>query len=903
MLNKIYLKCIFVNNKIIIFIFAPTTKQQLMMKKITFNLMVSFLLMSAISFAQGTVTGTVSDSDLGGSLSGANIIEEGANNGAIADFDGNFSLNVTGNSGTIVISYLGYTSTSVSYTLTNGTANLGTVSLEGDANALDEVVVIGTGVIDLAAGRATPVAVSSISGREIQLKATGNVEFTEALKNTPSVYVANQAGGFGDSQIFLRGYDQTNTAFLLNGQPINGMEDGRMYWSNWSGMSDVANVVEIQRGLGSSKLAISSVGGTVNIVSKTTNKKEGGFARFLAGNDSYFKSTVSYDSGLNESGWAFSVLVDHWQAHRKYSIGTAGQGQNYMFSVGYKPNDKHALNFLITGAPQWHDQNFSDDLEDYELLGQKQNANSGFLDGERYTERRNYYHKPVANLNWDFNINESMDLSTVLYASWGRGGGTGGLGSGRVRNDRDEIDFDQIVENNIANADADGIAGFGGSYVRRASVNNHNWYGLLSNLNIESNDWTFNVGVDSRLYHGDHFRQINDLLGLSGFNDNYGLDRPDDYVITEEFEADPWGALFNFADDDQRYSYNYSEDINYIGGFGQIEYANDNFSVFVQGAFSSQTYQREGHFADSDGEGKGKSDKLSKTGYNVKGGLSYNFNENHTIFANAGLFSRQPFLDNIFTDIRRSNDIVKPDVDNEEILGFEAGYRFKNQNLKVNVDFYHTEWGNRFVQYGTQELVDGVETFFTNRLSDVSQKHMGFETDVAYRPGNGIWKLHWYTSVGNWKYDGESPRTKQNDETNEFVTLTNEESSLDLSGTKVGNAPQTSTGLGLTVNICESLSVDGSYNIYSDLYEFVDADDVVDAATSTPSTVYQPERLDSYTLGDVGLTYKFKLGNNKLTFRGNVYNVFNTAYVNQRNAFGYYLGNGRTFNGSLKFQF
>ena len=42
-------------------------------------------------------------------------------------------------------------------------------------------------------------------------------------------------------------------------------------------MADVANAVQVQRGLGSSKLAISSVGGTVNIVSKTTDQRKGGF--------------------------------------------------------------------------------------------------------------------------------------------------------------------------------------------------------------------------------------------------------------------------------------------------------------------------------------------------------------------------------------------------------------------------------------------------------------------------------------------------------------------------------------------------------------------------------------------------------------------------------------------------
>ena len=63
--------------------------------------------------------------------------------------------------------------------------------------------------------------------------------------------------------------------------------------------------------------------------------------------------------------------MDHWQGHRKYAEGTAGQGQNYFFSVGYKASEKSAFNFLITGAPQWHDQNFSKSLESYDQYGIK----------------------------------------------------------------------------------------------------------------------------------------------------------------------------------------------------------------------------------------------------------------------------------------------------------------------------------------------------------------------------------------------------------------------------------------------------------------------------------------------------------------------------------------------------
>ncbi|MCG2420107.1 carboxypeptidase-like regulatory domain-containing protein [Aequorivita sp. F47161] len=877
------------------------------MKKL---LLLVFLLGGFAAFSQTTVTGTVIDSESNDPLAGANVVETGTSNGAITDFDGNFTLETSANSGTLTISYIGYTIEKVPYNAVGGTTALGNIKITVDADALEEVVIVGRGIIDMAKDRQTPIAVSTITAAEIQAKAVGNVEFPEAIKSTPSVYVSNQAGGFGDSQMFLRGFDQTNTAFLLNGQPINGMEDGKMYWSNWSGISDVANAIQVQRGLGSSKLAISSVGGTVNIVSRAAGRKEGGFARFMTGNDSYFKGTISYDSGL-KGKWAYSFLLDHWQAHRKYSDGTAGQGQNYFIGIGYVPNDTHSFNFLLTGAPQWHDQNFDDDLETYALYGKRYNSNSGFYNGERYTFRRNYYHKPIVNLNWDWNISEKTNLSSVVYASWGRGGGTGPLGSSRniVRDRNGEIDFDAIEENNIAGAE-NGIGSYGlGSVVRRMSVNNHNWYGFLSNLeSAVSDNFNLNVGIDTRFYRGDHYRQLNDLLGLQGFTDNFGYDgvRGEDYVLSETFEANPWAALFNSADEGQRYSYDYSENINYIGGFGQAEYKTDNFSAFVQGAVSTQSYQREGRAPGNEIEGVnglGKSDKVNKMGYNAKGGMGYTFIPDNTIFVNAGYYSRQPYLDNIFEDVRNSNYMLEGEneIDNEEIIGLEAGYRLRAGKFSLDLNGYYTSWGNRFL---AGSFIEGDPTS-TNpieqvdryqRFTDITQVHKGFEFEGKYRHSSAF-MFRAFGSIGNWKYDGKTPFETREDQTNNLL----QEGNVNLTGTKVGNAPQTSFGFGFKYDVVGGLSVDADYNIYSDLYGFVNAKDVV--ASSQNNEVYQAERLSPYSLLDAGITYKFDFGGQDITVRANVYNVTNEMYLSQKSSFGYYYGNGRTWNASLRYDF
>ena len=187
------------------------------MKKISkWVLVFVVFLCVTFSFSQSTITGKVLGSDFNQPLPGANIIEKGTSNGTTTDFDGNFTFTTNADAGELVITFVGFESKTIVF---DGSLDFGSIILNLD-NTLDEVVIVGTGIIDLAGSRKTPVAVSTIKGREIQLKASGNVEFGEAMKNTPSVYVSNQSGGFGDSQIFLRGFDQTNTAYLLNGQPI-----------------------------------------------------------------------------------------------------------------------------------------------------------------------------------------------------------------------------------------------------------------------------------------------------------------------------------------------------------------------------------------------------------------------------------------------------------------------------------------------------------------------------------------------------------------------------------------------------------------------------------------------------------------------------------------------------------
>ena len=204
------------------------------------------------------VTGLVLDAKTQEPLIGVSVLELGTTNGVVTDLDGNFTLSVQPNA-KLQLSYIGYHPMEM---LANK-SNFGIIAMEPEAIALEDVTITG----QMARTQQTPVAVSQITALEIEERLAGQ-EFPEVLKHTPGVHANGQGGGWGDSEIWMRGFDNTNVATMINGVPMNDMEGGAVYWSNWQGLSDVTSVMQTQRGMGASKLSAPSVGGTINIVTR-----------------------------------------------------------------------------------------------------------------------------------------------------------------------------------------------------------------------------------------------------------------------------------------------------------------------------------------------------------------------------------------------------------------------------------------------------------------------------------------------------------------------------------------------------------------------------------------------------------------------------------------------------------
>ncbi|NAS12571.1 TonB-dependent receptor [Poritiphilus flavus] len=872
-----------------------------------YALIVAFLVSSS-AFAQGTITGKVTDGELGGPLPGANVVVQGTDNGVSTDFDGNFTIEVSQSSGTLVISYIGFVSARVGF---SGPGDVGTVALQPDAEELEGVVV--TGILDIAKDRETPVAVSTIRATEIQEK-LGSQELPEILRSTPSIYATKTGGGFGDGRINIRGFDSQNTAIMINGIPVNDMENGRVFWSNWAGLSDVTTAMQVQRGLGSSKLAISSVGGTINIITKSTEKEEGGAVTFSGGNNGYLKTNVSYNSGKSDKGFATSILLGRTSGDG-YIQGTRFEGYNYFIGLGYEPNDRHNFQFILTGAPQVHNQRTSSffnvaTIEDHLQYGARYNFNHGFLNGEQFGWRRNFYHKPIASFNWEWKVNDKSTLSSSVYASFGRGGGTGDIGVGpnfgfasssRYRiPSNGQVDYDLISRYNSGeevtfydgnqyqiapNAQGETIiTSFGDGIIRRASINSHNWFGAIANFHTEINEkWNWDIGVDLRSYKGIHYRRVDNLLGADGYFDDDDINNPENTIRADGVIESDFSSIVNvFKDIDAEPKIDYYNDglVRWGGVFGQLEYSDGTVSAFLQGGLSSQGFKRIDYFNYLDSDPAQETDWENILGGNIKGGVNYNINEANNVFVNAGYYSKQPLFDAVYLNF---DNQLNPDLVNEKILGLEAGYGLNLENFRAKVNIYRTSWKDRFqdLSITTDAGDEG-----TANINGIEQIHTGLEIEADYRASQVI-SFRGMLSIGNWEYGGNASGAAFDDERN----LVDPEVTLFLDNVKVGDAAQFTSFLEMNVRPMENLKLSGSVFTASRLFAQIAAEDF-DFEDNEGSL-----RLPSYSYMDVGAYYTFNFGNDQaISIAANVNNLFDTEYIAESLTNNFDGGNG-TFRG------
>lgn len=894
--------------------------------------MAAFILIgSSSAIAQSTVIGKVIDEN-DAPLIGATVIVPGTSTGTGTDAAGNFSLKVDAGTQSVEISFIGYV-TETREIKGGGRIDLGTIVLKTDAVTLQDVIVSQS----VAVQRKTPVAVSTVTADEITYK-LGGQEFPEILKSTPGVYVTKDGGGFGDAKINMRGFQSANVAVMVNGVPVNDMEWGGVYWSNWAGLSDVTRSMQTQRGLGASKISAPSVGGSVNIVTNGIDAKKGGTFSFGVGNDGLYNLSLSLSTGLTKNGWAMSILAaKRWGDG--YIQGTNFEGYNWFVNISKRINDRHQLSLTAFGAPQKHGQRnaLNDGLTIAEwqkaknFMGEKDmyryNASYGFdKNGKQRYSSFNEYHKPQISLNHQWQIDYKSSLSTALYMSIGRGSGYSGQGrtsadrnawkgtnygilNTTFRNPDGTFAYDKIQELNAASID-------GSRMVMSKSNNNHMWYGLLSTYtNQITPSLELSAGVDVRYYIGEHNNEIIDLYDGKYFIDDNS--RRNVKASDNIAAADPTWQYEKLQVGDKVYR-DYDGHVHQEGVFAQLEWTRNKLNAFVSGSISNTGYWRYDRFY-YDAE-HAESDHVNFLGYTVKGGANYNITDKHNVFANLGYISRAPFFSGgAFLQSTTSN-VTNPDPLNERVFSAELGYGFRSGIFTANLNAYYTLWMDKSFVRSTQ-MSNG--DYARINLGGVDARHMGIELDFSLRPTRWM-DITGMLSLGNWIWDSNTkgyiydsqgkPMTAALDGTVASGIMADDHAWLFLKqkGIKVGGSAQTTGAIGVTVRPMKGLRVSADWNAYGNNY----ADFWLGSGLNGNQTieVKDPWRIPWGHQLDLSASYRFKIGNIFATIYGNVNNVYNYNYIMDaqsdalqegiwQNAYAVMYSFGRTYTVRVKINF
>jgi hypothetical protein len=882
------------------------------------------LILPLALFAQGTVTGTVTDASTGDGLAGANVVVGGTSMGAAADEDGYFVIeNVPDGTYTLTASVIGYHTESMTVTLPG--ASMVDFVLEATALELSALEVFAS-----RATRNTPVAYSNIDKEDLELR-LGSQDIPMALNFTPSVYATMQGGGAGDARMNVRGFHQTNVSVMLNGVPVNDMEWGGVYWSNWDGVSDATNSIQLQRGLSAVNLATPSIGGTMNILTDPAAHDFGGRFKQELGSGTFLKTTVSFNTGLINDKFAASATVVR-KTGDGYIDKVWTDSWAYFLGLSFAASEDHRFELFALGAPQRHgqrrwkqnigayDADFAKDLDGYDeaALEKYPESSRGSLYNENWNkikssyktkeyyymygenkndrhdpkflnESENYYHKPQVSLHHYFSINETMRLSSVGYFSGGSGGGTGTFGDITWDSDSEPTrigDWDLTYERNVGTVNRKGNAKPAGESIGylRNSINRQWTFGLMSKLRIDiSEELKTEIGIDWRTAEIVHGREVRNLLGGT-----YAVNG--DYTPYETGDARYEGFYNEFDNSiaDARVGlgdvidYSFTNTVDWFGVFGQAEYTANLYSLYGMAGVSMVKYFHTNHFfkasnyTDSyikaNGKGEVTIDADRITSMQARGGGLYRATDEIDVYANFGYVEKLPVFDAVIDD---GDAILAKDPKNEKYISAEGGVNFRTLNgaLTAKVNGYFTMWRDRtvkrLVQSGAGTSADTDLIFLTG----LDQDHIGVEFELAYQPMS-LFRINGAFSFGLWEFKDDATGRYR-----DYSTGTSTNYTYAVKDLKVGNAPQTMLAVGATVFPVDGASIQGVLNWYD--RHWAEWDPISRQVEEDGPDRAQSWEAPGYFKIDLHGTYNLPvdLGNVSLQAFFHVFNVLDETYI------------------------
>jgi hypothetical protein len=766
--------------------------------------------------------------------------------------------------------------------------DIGLVELIAEPYSLDEIT-ISTGMVK---ETEMPVTVSTISAKTIQ-RELGDRPLPFIMNTVPGVYAVRTGGGSGDAELSIRGFNQENVGLLLNGVPINGAENGLVYWSNYLILTDAAAEIQIQKGPGVANAANNSVGGSMNIITEPAAKEKGGFISFKLTNYTNFTTSIGLNSGKLNNGWSISFLGSFIYGPG-YIDATYARGWSYYFALSKQLNEKNKIVINLLGDPQVHGQRtLKLSNAEHNFYGNLYNKDWGSYNGEINNASENFYHNPFLSFNHYLTIDNSKKLANTIYATYGNGGGKWSESFNyapsifEYRNPSGQIDWNTIYRNNATNEDEFTLAN--GETVSEYSINIQTDF-LASNIRagfMSTYEQQFNKnlkfigGIHYRYFNSYVREKISNLLGGQYYIDTYAWAVDG---VSGRQQVKSVGDIINVEN---------NSIINFTNAYAQLIFDNQHFNAYFSLNGNNNWYRRIDNYNYIDST---KSQTVVRPGFDVRSGISFKPAIKHILYVNGAYISKAPYFKYVFGNF---TNVPVQNLQNEKISTFEGGYKFETAAFSSQINAYYTYWQN--VSIISDEYVQ-LENNLQSRamVNGLDALHKGIELELSARIQENIRigamlnlaSYTWQNNVTATLFDGNNVAV---DTVNVFVK-----------GLYVGGTPQQQFGAYFSFRFIQFFTIKAEWQYNNQMYAYFNP-----TSRSNPNDITQSYKIPSFNTLNGYLSIPFQLFKSTANFQLNCYNILNSVQIetgedglnHDLDTFRGFWSFGRTFEFMLRFQF
>lgn len=615
---------------------------------------------------------------------------------------------------------------------------------------------------------------------EAQLGEDENVTQSVSIISSGTNAYANEVGyRWSPMRFKYRAYNAKYNDIYINGNPVNDVERGEFRYSFVGGLNNQTRNMESALPFEPNDFSMTGLGGSNNYNFRPSAMPVGQRISLAGGNRNYtLRGMYSYNSGLNDKGWAWSAGLTYRWANRGYVEGTFYNSLSYFLGVEKVFNNRHSLSLVTWGNPTERGTQSASTDEMYWLANNyNYNPNWGYQNGKKRNARVVNDYAPAALLTWDFKIDDDTKLTTSLLGKYSMysstrlnyNNGTNPApdyyslmpsyfynvwntvsSDGSIKNQeasdlvawtaaRDylmaskanrQINWDQLYySNKMASAQ-----GADAMYYQQAYHDDQLAFSLSSALHTAlTKNSTLNLGVNLSTNKGMHYQTMEDLLGATSFHNS-------NYYVVGTYAENASQVFYDLNDgntpkevkEGDRFGYDYNIFVNRAQAWAGYDVNLNFMRFFVSGRIGGTSLQRDGKMRNglAPNNSYGKSGTARFLDGGGKAGMNINLGRGNTLSLGAGYEWKAPTANVAFSSPQINNDFVK-DLKTEKIFSSEIGYQLQNSWLHANIQAYYTRLQD--VTEYSMFYFDNANSFSYVSLSGINKHYYGVEAGLDFK--------------------------------------------------------------------------------------------------------------------------------------------------------------------------